>query len=116
MKKVVTDYAILPSKPNMVDGYLNTQKFYLLVQPEYYQKALAYYNQLKREYSGHAFDLVDISKLREKEQTAPQEDSLAKRIETENGLARTYIDYLYCNTNSNTVFCNKSGTIRRSKT
>ncbi len=79
---------------NAVEGYLNTQKFYLLIPPEYYQRALTFYDQLKRDYSGRSFGLVDIARLREKEHLDPWDDSLAKKVETENKLARTYIDYL----------------------
>lgn len=79
---------------NAVEGYLNNQKFYLLIPPEHYQRALAFYDQIKREYSSCSFGLVDITKLREKEHLDPWENSLAKKVETENELARTYIDYL----------------------
>lgn len=46
------------------------------------------------QYGRQSFGLVDIEKLREKEAIAPWEDSLAKKIETQSDLARTYIDYL----------------------
>lgn len=79
---------------NAVEGYLNVQKFYLLVPPEYYQQALTLYNQIKRDYGGRSFGLVDIAKLREKERLDVWDNSLAKKVETDNSLARTYIDYL----------------------
>ena len=79
---------------NAVEGYLNTQKFYLLIPPEYYQRALTFYDQIKRDYSSRSFGLVDIARLREKEHLVPWDDSLAKKVETENDLARTYMDYL----------------------
>lgn len=79
---------------NAVEGYLNTQKFYLLIPPEYYQRALTFYDQIKQDYSSRSFGLVDIARLREKEHLDPWDDSLAKKVETENKLARTYIDYL----------------------
>ena len=77
-----------------VEGYLNTQKFYLLIEPEHYQKALAFYDEIKGDYSGRSLGLVDIAKLRERENIKPCGDSLAQKIETDNELARTYIDYL----------------------
>lgn len=97
---------------NAVEGYLNTQKFYLLIPPEYYQRALTFYDQIKREYNSHSFGLVDISKLREKEHLTPWEDSLAKKIETENGLARTYIDYLL----GRVVCCTHVSQLRKHRT
>ena len=97
---------------NAVEGYLNTQKFYLLIPPEYYQRALTFYDQIKRDYSGRSFGLVDIAKLREKERLAPWDDSLAKKVETENDLARTYIDYLL----GRVVCCTHVSQLRKHKT
>ena len=77
-----------------VEGYLNTQKFYLLVDPTCYMDALRIYDRLKHERSFRAFGLVDIEKLRKKESLRPVENSLAEKIETENKLARSYVDYL----------------------
>ena len=97
---------------NAVEGYLNTQKFYLLIPPEYYQRALAFYDQIKRDYSGRSFGLVDIAKLREKEHLDPWDDSLAKKVETENDLARTYIDYLL----GRVVCCTHVSQLRKHRT
>lgn len=77
-----------------VEGYLNTQKFYLLIDPAYYQDALQIYDRIKREFHDHSFGLVDVGKLREQERIAPRDDSLARKIETDHALARSYIDYL----------------------
>lgn len=95
-----------------VEGYLNTQKFYLLIPPEYYRDALRIYDQIKREFGMNAFGLVDIGKLREKEQLEPWPDSLAKKVETNNDLARSYIDYLL----GRVVCCSHVDQLRRSKT
>lgn len=77
-----------------VEGYLNTQKFYLLVDPSCYREALTIYDRIKREFASQSFGLIDIGRLRDKERIAPWNDSLSKKIETENELARSYIDYL----------------------
>jgi uncharacterized protein YPO0396 len=77
-----------------IEGYLNTQKFYLLVEPAYYQAALQVFNQAKRSEDLHGYGLVDIGKLREKEKLRWNPDSLAAVVETKNPLARSYIDYL----------------------
>lgn len=95
-----------------VEGYLNTQKFHLLIEPRFYRDALRIYDEIKREYSGYSFGLVDIGKLREKERLEPWPDSLAKKIETENGLARSYIDYLL----GRVVCCTHADQLRRHKT
>ena len=95
-----------------VEGYLNTQKFYLLVPPEYYRDALRIYDEIKREFGMNSFGLVDIGKLRERERLEPWSDSLAKKVETENDLARSYIDYLL----GRVVCCSHVDQLRRSKT
>lgn len=95
-----------------VEGYLNTQKFYLLVPPEYYRDALRIYDQIKREFGMNSFGLVDIGKLRERERLEPWSDSLAKKVETDNDLARSYIDYLL----GRVVCCSHVDQLRRSKT
>lgn len=77
-----------------VEGYLNTQKFYLLIAPEYYSSASRIYNRIKREFSRNSFGIIDVGKLREKEKIDSWPDSLAKKVQTDNDLARSYIDYL----------------------
>lgn len=95
---ILADVLEIPEKEelwrNAVEGYLNTQKFYLLIDPDYYQKALQIYNQIKKDYSDFSYGLVDIGKLREREHLEPWNDSLAMKIETDNELARSYINYL----------------------
>lgn len=77
-----------------VEGYLNNQKYYLLVEPGRYQDALNIYDRLKQEAEYRAVGLVDIGKLQEKETLRPLPGSLAEKVETENKLARSYVDYL----------------------
>lgn len=76
------------------EGYLNTQKFYLLTVPSCYPDALAAYDRIKHEFPSQPFGLVDVGKLEENENLTPQENSLAQKIETDSPLARSYIDYL----------------------
>lgn len=94
-----------------VEGYLNAQKFYLLVDPAYYQDALSIFDRIKNEF-GSSFGLVDIGKLREREKISPWDDSLAKKVETENMLARSYIDYLL----GRVVCCNTVAQLRKHRT
>lgn len=95
-----------------VEGYLNTQKFYLLIDPAYYEKALSIYDQIKRELGYSSFGLVDIGKLQEREKVDPWSNSLAKKIETNNELARSYIDYLL----GRVVCCAKAEQLRGYRT
>ncbi len=48
----------------------------------------------KKEFGPMSFGLVDVGKLRERETIRPRDDSLAKKVNTENQLARSYMDYL----------------------
>ena len=95
-----------------VEGYLHTQKFYLLVAPEVYSDALHVFDAVKREYQGASFGLVDVGKLRKRERIDPWADSLAKKIETDNPLARSYIDYLL----GRVVCCAHADQLRKHKT
>lgn len=92
-----------------VEGYLHAQKFYLLIDPAYYQRALPVFDRIKRDFGSASFGLVDIGKLRERETIRPRDDSLAKKVETENPLARSYMDYLL----GRVVCCNSSCAISR---
>lgn len=95
-----------------VEGYLHAQKFYLLIDPAYYQRALPVFNRIKRDFGSASFGLVDIGKLREREAVRPRDDSLAKKVETENPLARSYMDYLL----GRVVCCDRADQLRSFKT
>lgn len=95
-----------------VEGYLNTQKFYLLVSPEFYRDALTLYDRIKHDYPQQSFGLVDIGKLREKGFAPAWDDSLAKKVDTSNPLARDYIDYLL----GHVVCCTHVQQLRKHKT
>ena len=95
-----------------VEGYLHAQKFYLLIDPAYYQRALPVFDRIKRDFCSASFGLVDIGKLRERETIHPRDDSLAKKVETENLLARSYVDYLL----GRVVCCDRVEQLRNFKT
>lgn len=94
------------------EGYLNAQKFYLLVDPTHYRSALSIFDRIKKELGSVSFGLVDIGKLRERETINPRGDSLAKKVDTESKLARSYIDYLL----GRVVCCEKAEQLRNFKT
>ncbi|MDR3602297.1 MAG: SbcC/MukB-like Walker B domain-containing protein [Desulfosporosinus sp.] len=79
-----------PAWQNAVEGYLNTQRFYLIVEPQYYQKALEVYNRIKKDV--HTVGLVNTNKL----DTNQDADvaSLAYVIKSDNRWARAYAVYL----------------------
>ncbi|MEE0955528.1 MAG: SbcC/MukB-like Walker B domain-containing protein [Eubacterium sp.] len=53
-----------PSWQNAIEGYLDRQKFYLLVSEEYYKDALSVYNDAKSALRIYDAGLVDIGTLR----------------------------------------------------
>jgi len=79
-----------PQWQNAVEGYLNTQRFYLLVEPQYYAIALSVYDRIKREI--HSVGLVNTEKLPLSD--AIDQGSLAYVVSSENRWARAYATYL----------------------
>jgi len=78
---------------NAVEGYLNTQKFYLLVEPQYFVEALKIYDEFKFTHKIYDVGLVDIEKVMARN-PQPKVNSLAEEIETGNPYARAYANYL----------------------
>lgn len=95
-----------------VEGYLNVQKFYLLVDPTYYKTALSIFDMAKKEFGFASFGLVDIGKLCERERFDIRDNSLAKKLDTNNELARSYIGYLL----GRVVCCETAEQLRNFKT
>lgn len=79
---------------NAIEGYLDKQKFYLLVPEMYYRDALRIYDRERREKAVYDAGLVDIGKLRKNFSKKPLSGSLAEEIETTHPDARLYADYL----------------------
>ncbi|MBB5226553.1 ATP-binding protein [Treponema ruminis] len=74
---------------NAIEGYLNTQRFYLIVEPEYYIQALQIYNANKKSYNQ---GIINFRKLPAEIEIEP--NSLASYVETENRFARRYANYI----------------------
>ncbi|GHV82898.1 hypothetical protein AGMMS50212_02380 [Spirochaetia bacterium] len=72
-----------------IEGWLNTRRFALLVEPSLFQKALEVYNSLPRKVAG-AF-LPNLEKMRG---ASPQKNTLAALVQTESPYSRIYIDYV----------------------
>lgn len=75
---------------NAVEGYLNSQRFYIIVEPKYYRIALAVYNKIKKEV--HTVGLVNTGKL--DTNAIADKDSLAYILKSENRYAKAYAIYL----------------------
>ncbi|GHU43806.1 ATPase [Clostridia bacterium] len=77
---------------NVIEGYLHTQKFYILVPEKYFQDAMGIYDKIKRQKSIYGTGIVDIEKLKKKNQVADP-GSLAEEIETDDLDVKAFLDY-----------------------
>ena len=75
---------------NAVEGYLNTQRFYILVEPEHFDIALGIYDRLRAERKAFGVGLINARKL-DNYDTAP-EGTLATQVSSTNRYARQYIN------------------------
>ena len=78
---------------NAIEGYLNTQKFYIIVPPQYVRLAVRVFDRIKREKKVYDTGVVDTEKILKKQPRA-EKNSLAEEIETANPCVRAYLDYL----------------------
>ena len=83
-----------PRWRNAIEGYLDKQKFYLLVPEECYMDSLRIYNREKQARGILEAGLIDTGKLRRGFHKPPMEGSLAQEIQTDHEDARRYVDYL----------------------
>ncbi len=77
-----------------LEGYLNTRKFNLIVDPKYYTVVSKAYDKYKRERKVYGVGVVNVKKVRE---VSPLENSLAQKIEVKNKYANLYSNYLLSN-------------------
>ena len=73
---------------NAVEGYLNTQRFYVLVEPENFDIALGIYDRLRKEKKVYGVGLINTRDL-ENYDTAPA-GTLATVVTSQNQYARQY--------------------------
>lgn len=70
-----------------VEGYLNTQRFDLIIEPIYFDKALHIYDTLKKSGNVYGVGLVNTNKLVE---LNPKENTLASKVKSNNIYAKRY--------------------------
>lgn len=75
---------------NAVEGYLNTQRFYILVEPENFDIALGIYDRLRREKKAYGAGLINTQHMEDFNE-AP-EGTLAQTVTSKNKYARRYIN------------------------
>ena len=75
---------------NAVEGYLNTQRFYIIVEPAYYDIAAQVYDRNKARI--HTAAIVNTAKL--KTDLVPDKNTLACVVKSQNRYANAYISQL----------------------
>lgn len=84
-----------PKWRNALEGYLGNQKFNIIVEPEYFDKALSIYETVQKEMRIYGVGLVNTQKLAEFGEVEP--NSLASKLDTEFRHARNYVNMLFNN-------------------
>ncbi len=79
-----------PAWQNAAEGYLNTQRFYIIVEPEDYDLAVSVYDKLREAGRVYGVGLINTAKL-EAYDDIPK-DSLAEAVSSKNIWARRYIN------------------------
>ncbi|MDQ1913606.1 SbcC/MukB-like Walker B domain-containing protein [Paenibacillus sp. GD4] len=100
-----------PQWRQAVEGYLNNQRFYLIVPPEHYTEAVQIYDRIKFERKFYDIGLVDVGKIMERKPSV-QAGSLAEEVTTDNPYARAYIDYIL----GRVIKCQRVEELRRHST
>lgn len=75
---------------NAVEGYLHTQKFYLVVEPEHYDTALEVYARNRKTI--HTAGIINSRRLPIGQEA--DKDSLAYVVKSENRYAKAYANYI----------------------
>ena len=81
---------VKPEWQNAVEGYLNTQRFNIIVESQYYDVAAEVYDRMKHQIEG--VTLVNTQALDLKSET--DETTLASVVSSKNRYARAYANYL----------------------
>ena len=73
-----------------IEGYLNTRRFDLIIDPLYFNDALEVYDRVKNELSVYGVGLVNTSKIGEYTTQLP--NSLAAKVTTDHPHAKNYVN------------------------
>lgn len=95
---------------NAIEGYLNTQRFYILVEPDNFDIALGIYDKMRKERRAYGVGLINTKKLEEYD-TAP-EGSLAEVVTSGNKYAKRYINMVL----GKVVMCDHYSNLKKYKT
>lgn len=78
---------------NAVEGYLNTQRFDIIIEPEYFEYSLLVYEEYKNKKGIFGVGIVDVAKLKKFNDT-DMSGTLSEKISTKNIYAQWYINML----------------------
>ena len=95
---------------NAVEGYLNTQRFYILVEPDSFDIALGTYDKLRKMKKAYGVGLINTQKLDDYEM-AP-EGSLATVVTSKNKYAKRYINMVL----GKVMMCEHYGELKKHRT
>ena len=77
---------------NAVEGYLNTQRFYILVEPENFDIALGIYDRLRKEKKAYGVGLINAQNL--EKYSSALEGTLAAVVTSKNKYAKRFINMI----------------------
>lgn len=76
-----------------IEAYLNAQRYYLIIEPEFYQQAIQFYQSIQKKDERFGIGIIHLQKI--SQQTIfGKSSSLAQKITTKNPLVQNYIDFL----------------------
>ncbi len=78
---------------NAVEGYLNTQRMNLIIEPEYFRDAYNIYKEKRHEIGAYEYRIVDCDKVLKANRNIVQ-DSLSDVVSSDNIYAKAYAEYL----------------------
>ena len=78
---------------NAVEGYLNTQRMNLIIEPEYFRDAYNIYKEKRHEIGAYEYKIVDCDKVLKANRNIGQ-DSLSDVVSSDNIYAKAYAEYL----------------------
>lgn len=77
---------------NAIEGYLHTQRFDIIIEPEYFVKAMQIYEQYKKDHLIFGVGIVNVLSLNQYSHTS--EGSLAQYVTSYNSYAKHYANML----------------------
>lgn len=78
---------------NAVEGYLNTQRMNLIIDPEYFNDAYRIYKRVRHDIGAYEYRIVDCEKVYNAHRNSVP-DNLSEVVSSENKYAKAYAEFL----------------------